>query len=185
MGNKDLDQLDMSKVNPEMLGDLTDQLKNALVKIRAGQKDSKVDTETTDEGIAQLDGLKNQLAQMVEVQFINSLNNMAQRCYSNALAHEFWPKGYSPTSERNAGRNDGESIALIHSELSEWLEALRRPSAQESAKIPGFSEAEEEAADVIIRVLDYAAGRGLRLGEAVIAKYNYNLSRPIKHGKAL
>jgi NTP pyrophosphatase (non-canonical NTP hydrolase) len=78
--------------------------------------------------------------------------------------------------------NDGEKIALMHSELSEGLEAVRKDL--ESDHIPGFSGIEEELADTIIRIVDYAVQKDLRLGEAVFAKMRFNLTRPFKHDKA-
>ncbi len=73
-------------------------------------------------------------------------------------------------------------IALMHSELSEALEADRKSLNAEH--IPGFTGVEEELADVIIRVLDFAGHHQLRLGEALSAKIAYNLTRPFKHSKA-
>lgn len=78
--------------------------------------------------------------------------------------------------------NTGEKIALMHSELSEALEADRKNLDAEH--IPGFTGVEEELADVIIRILDFAGHHQLRLGEALSAKIAYNLTRPFKHGKA-
>lgn len=78
--------------------------------------------------------------------------------------------------------NTGEKIALMHSELSEALEADRKNL--EAEHIPGFTGVEEELADVIIRILDFAGHHQLRLGEALSAKIAYNLTRPFKHGKA-
>jgi NTP pyrophosphatase (non-canonical NTP hydrolase) len=78
-------------------------------------------------------------------------------------------------------RNDGELIALMHSELSEALEALRHGNTG-SEKIPDFSGLEEELADVVIRILDFAGARGLHLGEAIRAKHAYNQGRPYRHG---
>jgi len=77
--------------------------------------------------------------------------------------------------------NSAEKIALMHSELSEALEADRKDLT--SDHIPDFSGIEEELADTLIRILDFAAFHELRLGEAIVAKMHYNLSRPVMHGK--
>lgn len=78
-------------------------------------------------------------------------------------------------------RNEGELIALMHSELSEALEALRHGNPPDD-KIPEFSGAEAELADVIIRIMDMAVAKGYRVGDAVVAKMEFNKSRSYKHG---
>lgn len=79
-------------------------------------------------------------------------------------------------------RNQGELIALMHSELSEALEAIRigNPPCE---KIPEISSLEEEMADILIRVLDYCAFANIRIGFATAKKMEYNETRPHKHGK--
>jgi NTP pyrophosphatase (non-canonical NTP hydrolase) len=78
-------------------------------------------------------------------------------------------------------RNEGELIALMHSELSEALEVIRNGNPPDDT-IPEFTGVEAELADVIIRIMDMAAAKGYRVGEAVVAKINYNKNRPHKHG---
>lgn len=78
-------------------------------------------------------------------------------------------------------RNVGEKLALIHSEVSEAMEADRK--GLQSDHIGGFTGVEEEMADIIIRVLDFCHENNLRLGAAIQAKMVYNLSRPHMHGK--
>ena len=77
----------------------------------------------------------------------------------NAVKHGFW----------DDARNDGESIALVHSELSEALEAMRQGNPS-SDKIIEFSAVEEELADAVIRIMDYAMGKDLDIAGAIIAK---------------
>lgn len=77
--------------------------------------------------------------------------------------------------------NVGEKFMLIVSEVSEAMEADRKNL--DSDKIPAFTGVEEELADAIIRILDFSQQNGLRLADAIIAKMQYNLTRPYMHGK--
>lgn len=84
--------------------------------------------------------------------------------------------------EAATSRQDSELIALLHFEASEALEACRKGNP-ESVKIPGFSHLEEELSDLLIRIFDYAGGKKLRLGDALMAKLAHNTSREHKHNK--
>lgn len=80
-----------------------------------------------------------------------------------------------------ANQNEGEVLCLMHSELSEALEALRYRNPP-SEHIPEFNGVEEELADVVIRIMTYSKARGYKVGPAVLAKLKFNRERPYKHG---
>lgn len=71
-------------------------------------------------------------------------------------------------------RNDGELIALMHSELSEALEAMRNRAKKE--------EIAEELADCCIRIFDFCGARGIDLQKAIKEKIEKNRNRPYRHG---
>ena len=78
--------------------------------------------------------------------------------------------------------NDERHLLLITGEVSEATEALRRPEMEQDKHIPEFTELEAELADVVLRTMNYAESKGLRLAEAIVAKSAYNTQRPFKHG---
>ena len=79
------------------------------------------------------------------------------------------------TNEPLPERNKGELIALMHSELSECLEGVRKNLADD--KLPHRSMEEVELADCLIRIFDYAGEYGLDLEGAYQEKRAYNRTR--------
>lgn len=80
-----------------------------------------------------------------------------------------------PASGKPVERNFGEVIALMHSELSEALEAARKGLMDE--KLPERDGREVELADCVIRIFDTCAALGLDLPGAIIEKNRYNRQR--------
>lgn len=118
---------------------------------------------------------------------IEVINGLRDDCHETAVKKGWWEDE----------RNQGELIALMHSELSEALEWLRETKLKMLKNKNGFKEfsassfsnhisdylgIEEEFADVIIRILDFCGHHKLRIGEALLAKMEYNLKRPYRHG---
>lgn len=78
-------------------------------------------------------------------------------------------------------RSVPELLCLIHSEVSEGLEAIRN-KIKEGEK----GCLSEELADVVIRVFDMSEYFGLDIIDAIEKKHNINKERPYRHGnKAL
>lgn len=108
------------------------------------------------------------------------INKGIEIAHNNAVDKGFWDGvGLSPKHilyERAA------FLMLMVSELGEACEAQRK-NITKSEHIPEFTGEEEELADCIIRILDYAGSYHLRLADAMIAKMQFNATRPRKHGK--
>lgn len=102
--------------------------------------------------------------------FVDSWHGLAASVLQNAKAHEF-----------DSLQHECIGLALMHSEISEALEGYRDGNPP-SEKLDGFSQVEEELADLVIRIMDHCAAREFRVAEAVVAKMKYNRKRPVRHG---
>ena len=95
---------------------------------------------------------------------MKEFTKLQREVHNNAIAHGFW----------DGNRRAPELLCLIHSEVSEALEAYR------NRDIKGMGA---ELADIVIRVMDMAEHYGYNLIEEVKNKHEINKARPYKHDK--
>lgn len=103
-----------------------------------------------------------------------NLTDMAYVLNQNAREKGFW-------DENNGVNFYIKQMAMIHSEVTEILEALRKEQGDKAMLT--------EMADVIVRLLDLYGGmridgyfEGLLLEDALMEKIEKNKSRPRMHG---
>lgn len=105
------------------------------------------------------------------------MQRLQRRCHEISVAHGFW----------EVEQDVRIKLMLIHSEVSEAFEALRRQRSSDSEPmsdhIPTMPAFNEELADIQIRLWDLAEAEGIDLGRTALEKMHYNESRPYLHGK--
>lgn len=89
--------------------------------------------------------------------------SLAEEIHENAKNHGWWDNP----------RSIPELLCLVHSEVSEALEAYRNHDSENFA---------EELADIVIRVFDMAVGNNINIQDEVVKKHLTNVNRSFRHG---
>lgn len=107
-----------------------------------------------------------------------SINDIIRGAHQNAAEKGFWDQPQTVA----------ESIALMHSELSEALEDYRAGESPNELKYEPNGKPigiPSELADVVIRIADFCGYHDIDLEKAIADKMAYNETRPHMHGKIL
>jgi NTP pyrophosphatase (non-canonical NTP hydrolase) len=113
------------------------------------------------------------------MKYLRDLDDFSHTLHAQALQKGFY-ESYSRMEDEDAIIFYLKQLAMVHSEVSEVLEAMRKEK--------GDDVVVEELADIIIRVLDFWAFlsqthyTNLSLANAIVAKMEKNLKRPKMHG---
>lgn len=133
---------------------------------------------------------------------LSPMPDLITEAHACAVDKGWWEMATSLPEEdarkANAEDNLPTYLALIHSEVSEALEAYRSPFPPSKAYITDGQEDVwawtrhdgkpegilSELADVVIRVFDLVGALGMsdRFVSVLIAKMRYNRTRPHRHG---
>lgn len=126
------------------------------------------------------------MTEPIESGYVHSLNDMTDIINDWAIS-KGWNQGHAEMTPRHLLSYKAEKIALMHSELSECLEALRTKTEDGSPlmdnHVPSLTGEAAELADTMIRIFHYCGEFGIDIGEAIRLKHEFNLTRPYRHGK--
>lgn len=104
-----------------------------------------------------------------------TLDQWVQELHVSSSQAGWWNAIYDSPSQSVSDAIYAQKICLIHSEVSEMMEGLRKGLPDDH--LPHRSMEEVEAADIFIRLADYCGARGLDLAGAVVEKLAYNQQR--------
>ena len=125
------------------------------------------------------------------------LNELSRYIHAGNVQRGFWEE---KTKDNKGGKNIGELLMLVTSELGEALEALRKGRRadieayrEHDANLADFDKGlfevhikdtfEDEIADAIIRLLDMCDPLVIDIDFHIREKLKYNSTRAYKHGK--
>lgn len=106
----------------------------------------------------------------VKVGEVKDLNAYAAEAHANNRT--WW---HDPETGERVERDPLTMIVLMHSELSEMVEGIRKDLPDDH--LPHRPAEHVELADLIIRALDYAGGRGIDIQAVYDEKIAYNRTR--------
>jgi NTP pyrophosphatase (non-canonical NTP hydrolase) len=120
------------------------------------------------------------------LQTLTTIDQLADAAHENAKAKGFHDDGLNDQQFLERHTN------LLHEEVSELFSATRtgmvhlpcdKAVKMADLGLPQLTCAEEEYADIVIRVFDQCRRLGIDIQRAIQAKHGYNTTRERLHGK--
>lgn len=115
---------------------------------------------------------------------VHEIHDWQVAVHDLARAKGWWPRDLVALDVDFAPRVLAK-LALVHSEISEAVEAVRDGNIDLCYGPEGSGKPEGmviELADAVIRIMDLCQALGLSLEEAMAVKHEYNQTRPHRHG---
>lgn len=104
--------------------------------------------------------------------FEQAINALVKHCGAEETANGW---RHDPATGEELTHNLDRSICLIHNEVSEAYEGIRKDKMDDH--LPHRKAVEVELADALHRVFNFADREGLDLGGALMEKIEYNRTR--------
>lgn len=104
-----------------------------------------------------------------------TLDELKRTIYHNNKRVGWWTDEDTKLEGKERVTLVASKLALVHSEVSEALEGIRKGLNDDH--LPHRSMVEVELADTLIRILDLCGFLGIEIGAVVHEKYKYNQQR--------
>lgn len=101
-----------------------------------------------------------------------SVNMLVDACHGASVKGGWW---HDLATGEPLQRNKLEMVALIHSEVSEAVEGIRKGINDDH--LTQYPMEDVEMADALIRIFDYIGGHKLQTADALVDKLAYNANR--------